>query len=116
VRRCAAARAIAGERHTPGGYRLAIFRVSDGWRRAKIVRPARTGTVQAGRANRRGGGRGADTPIALDSSPRPPVHTKWPLTKYWSRAIGIWFTPNRRIFWQEFQPVSAGRPLPSKNS
>src|SRR4051812_33751140 len=43
-----------------------------GWndgRARKIVRPAWTGTVQTGRANRRGGGRGADAPIELSSAP-----------------------------------------------
>src|SRR6186997_2640106 len=34
-------------------------------RKSKRVRPARTGTVRAGRFNRRGGGRGADAPIEL---------------------------------------------------
>src|SRR5690242_14302033 len=58
----------------------------------KLVRPARTGTVQAGRANRRGGGRGADAPIELSSAPRLSRRDQLASDAYWSRAPGIWFT------------------------
>src|SRR5262249_54002664 len=58
----------------------------------EIERPARGGTVRAGRANRGGGGRGADAPIELSSSPRLSRRDQLASDAYWSPPAGIWFT------------------------